>query len=336
MYAHTYTYAHQRTLYIHGFTVLQSDTDDKTFTPQHTITQQQTNSGTVPVKDFYKHFKLRTYDPGYMNTALCTSKITMIDGENGILRHRGYPIEQLAEQSTFLEVAYLCVYGDLPSAKQLTYWTQRIMRHTYVHSDLGEMMGKFRYDAHPMGMMISSVSALSTLHPEANPALAGQVGSIQSRSLASFNHARFFACICYQTLTLVLLCSVLPHSIINLITLASVNLITWLCYQTLTLAFLIPLFLPYLPGCVPEQGDPQQVDSLHHRHNADLCQSLLAFHGPKHSRLFPSFPPYLTGCVSEQGDPQQADSPHHWHHADDRRQRVPPPHWPPVQRACAG
>lgn len=92
----------------------------------------------------------------------------------GILRYRGYPIEQLAEKSSFLEVAYLLVYGNLPDKEQFRYFNNRIMRHTYVPEDLKQMIRSFRYDAHPMGMVISLVAALSTLHPEANPALAGQ------------------------------------------------------------------------------------------------------------------------------------------------------------------
>jgi len=112
-------------------------------------------------------FGMMSYDPAYLNTASCKSNITYIDGEKGILRYRGYPIEQLAEQSTFLEVAYLLIYGKLPSKDELDYWVKRIMRHTYIHVALAKQMQTFRYDAHPMGMFISSVAAMSTLHPEA-------------------------------------------------------------------------------------------------------------------------------------------------------------------------
>lgn len=112
-------------------------------------------------------FGMMLYDPAYLNTASCKSDITYIDGAKGILRYRGYPIEQLAEQSTFLEVAYLLIYGKLPTKDELEYWTERVMRHTYVHENLTELMEAFRYDAHPMGMLISSVAALSTFHPEA-------------------------------------------------------------------------------------------------------------------------------------------------------------------------
>ncbi len=112
-------------------------------------------------------FGMMTYDPAYMNTAACSSSITYIDGEKSILRYRGYPIEELAEKSSFLECAYLLIYGELPTAEQLEQWTIRIMRHTYIHEDLAQMIESFRYDAHPMGILISSVAAMSTLHPKA-------------------------------------------------------------------------------------------------------------------------------------------------------------------------
>jgi len=113
-------------------------------------------------------FGMMVYDPAYLNTASCKSQITCIDGAKGILRYRGYPIDQLAEQSTFLEVAFLLIRGDLPNKDELDYWTRRIMRHTYIHEDLAEQMKSFRYDAHPMGMLISAIAAMSTFHPEAS------------------------------------------------------------------------------------------------------------------------------------------------------------------------
>lgn len=113
-------------------------------------------------------FGMMTYDPAFLNTASCKSTITYIDGEKGILRYRGYPIEQLAEKSTFLEVAYLLIYGELPTPDQLDHWNHRIMRHTYIHESLSHMMRVFRYDAHPMGTLISSMAAMSTFYPEAN------------------------------------------------------------------------------------------------------------------------------------------------------------------------
>ncbi len=112
-------------------------------------------------------FGMMSYDPAYMNTAACTSRITYIDGDKGILEYRGYPIEQLAEQSTYLEVAYLLLYGELPSKERLDWWVYRIRRHTFLHQSLIESIQAFRYDAHPMGILISSVAAMSTLYPEA-------------------------------------------------------------------------------------------------------------------------------------------------------------------------
>jgi citrate synthase len=112
-------------------------------------------------------FGLMTYDPAYMNTASCKSNITYIDGDKGILRYRGYPIEQLAEKSSYLEVAYLLIYGELPDKDELEYWTNRIMRHTFIHESLFRMMQAFRYDSHPMGTLISAIAGMSTLYPEA-------------------------------------------------------------------------------------------------------------------------------------------------------------------------
>ena len=112
-------------------------------------------------------FGMMSYDPAYMNTAACSSSITYVDGEKSILRYRGYPIEELAEKSTFLECAYLLIYGELPTTDQLEHWTNRIMRHTFIHENLVRIVESFRYDAHPMGILISSVAAMSTFHPEA-------------------------------------------------------------------------------------------------------------------------------------------------------------------------
>jgi citrate synthase len=128
----------------------------------------------IDSQKFWDVGKLRLYDPGFMNTTSATSRITWIDGDKGILLYRGIPVEQLAAKSTFLEVSYLLLYGELPSKSQLSYFFNRVMRHTFVHEDLKEMMKSFRYNAHPMGMLVSSVAAMSTFHPEANPALSGQ------------------------------------------------------------------------------------------------------------------------------------------------------------------
>jgi citrate synthase len=113
-------------------------------------------------------FGLMTYDPAYMATASCRSAITFIDGERGILEYRGYPIEQLAEKSSYLEVAYLLIHGELPSADQLAAWTHEVTIHTFVHENIKEFMQGFRYDAHPMGILLASVGALSTFYPEAS------------------------------------------------------------------------------------------------------------------------------------------------------------------------
>jgi len=113
-------------------------------------------------------FGLMTYDPAFMNTASCRSAITFIDGDKGILEYRGYPIEQLAERSSYLEVAYLLIHGELPTQAQLDTWTHEITIHTFVHENVKEFIQGFRYDAHPMGMLLASVGALSTFYPEAS------------------------------------------------------------------------------------------------------------------------------------------------------------------------
>jgi citrate synthase len=110
---------------------------------------------------------IAVYDPGFTNTASTRSSITYIDGDKGILEYRGYPIEQLAESSTFLEVAYLLIHGELPTKDQHDAWVHEITFHTFVHENLKSLMQGFRYDAHPMGMLLSSVGALSTFYPEA-------------------------------------------------------------------------------------------------------------------------------------------------------------------------
>jgi citrate synthase len=109
---------------------------------------------------------LATYDPAFMNTAACRSQITYIDGDKGILLYRGYPIEQLAERSTYLETAYLILFGELPTPKQLERWTHQITMHTMVHENIKKFMEGFQYDAHPMGVFISTVGALSTFYTD--------------------------------------------------------------------------------------------------------------------------------------------------------------------------
>jgi citrate synthase len=119
------------------------------------------------IKTDAEDFGIMTYDPAFMNTASCRSAVTFIDGDKGILEYRGYPIEQLADKSTYLEVAYLLVHGELPTQKQLDEWTNAITMHTFVHENIKEFMQGFRYDAHPMGMLLAATGALSTFYPEA-------------------------------------------------------------------------------------------------------------------------------------------------------------------------
>jgi len=150
--------------------------------PTLTITDNRTGksyalsieNGTVRAMDLRQikrdadDFGLMTYDPALMNTASTKSSITFIDGDKGILEYRGYPVEQLAERCSFLEVAHLILFGELPNEEQLTAWTYDITHHTFVHENIKTLMQAFRYDAHPMGMFISTVAALSTFYPDAN------------------------------------------------------------------------------------------------------------------------------------------------------------------------
>jgi citrate synthase len=124
-------------------------------------------------------FGLMSYDPAFMNTASCRSAITYIDGDAGILQHRGYPIEQLCEHSTYLEVAYLLINGRLPTRDELTGWVDEITIHTFVHENVKGFMQGFRYDANPMGMLVASVGALSTFYPDANKIHEERVRAIQ-------------------------------------------------------------------------------------------------------------------------------------------------------------
>src|SRR3954462_10438897 len=121
-------------------------------------------------------FGVMSYDPAFMNTASCRSAITFLDGEAGVLEYRGYPIEQLAEHSTYLEVAYLLIHGELPDAAQLEKWTFDITHHTFLHENVRKrFMEGFHYDAHPMGMLVSAVAALSTFYLEAKDIVDDEV-----------------------------------------------------------------------------------------------------------------------------------------------------------------
>ncbi len=150
--------------------------------PEDTLTVTDNRTGrtvTVPIEygavramDFRQlrvdeeDFGLLVYDPAFMNTASCKSRITLIDGDRGILRYRGYPIEQLAQQSTFLEVAYLLIFGELPTREQYKEWVHAITFRTFLHENTKKLMEAFHYDAHPMGILVSTVAALSTFYPE--------------------------------------------------------------------------------------------------------------------------------------------------------------------------
>ncbi len=113
-------------------------------------------------------FGIMSYDPAFLNTASCQSAITFIDGDKGILRYRGYPVEELAEQCSFLEVAYLLLFGELPTPDQMAEWTDQVMHHTMIHENIKKFMDGFHHDAHPMGMLVSTVAALSTFYPDAH------------------------------------------------------------------------------------------------------------------------------------------------------------------------
>ena len=131
------------------------------------------NEGTIKATDLRQiktgedDFGLMTYDPAFMNTAACRSAITYIDGDKGILEYRGYPIEQLAEKSNYLETSYLLVYGELPTANQLSEWQYNITHHTFINENLKGVLDAFRYNAHPMGILIAMISAMGTFYPEA-------------------------------------------------------------------------------------------------------------------------------------------------------------------------
>jgi citrate synthase len=112
-------------------------------------------------------FGLLSYDPAFMNTASCRSEITLIDGDKGVLRYRGYPVEQLAKHSSFLEVAYLLIHGELPTRDELTEWVDAVTHHTMLHENTKKLMDAFHHDAHPMGILVSTVAALSTFYPDA-------------------------------------------------------------------------------------------------------------------------------------------------------------------------
>jgi citrate synthase len=161
-------------------------------------------NGTIRAMDLRKiktgpeDFGLMTYDPAFMNTASCRSAITYIDGDKGILRYRGYPIEVLAEHCTFLEVAYLLLFGELPTAVQLKDWVNDITHHTMIHESTKKFMEGFRYDSHPMAMFVSTVAALSSVYPESRNVHDGDIrlhqikrliGKVPSIAAMSYRHS---------------------------------------------------------------------------------------------------------------------------------------------------
>jgi citrate synthase len=181
--------------------------------PENTLTITDNRTGqtyTVPVengtiramdlrqiKTGPEDFGLMTYDPAFMNTASCRSSITFIDGDRGILRYRGYPIEVLAERCTFLEVAYLLLFGELPAEAELKHWVHDITHHTMLHETTKKFMEGFRYNAHPMVMLVSTVAALSNVYPDSrkidDPAsrllqVKRLIGKLPSIAAMSYRH----------------------------------------------------------------------------------------------------------------------------------------------------
>jgi citrate synthase len=158
-----------------------------------TIIDNRTNAAyTVPIADGAiramdlrqiktgpEDFGLMSYDPAFMNTASCRSRITFIDGDRGILRYRGYPIDVLAEKCSFLEVAYLLLFGELPTESEMTEWTDKVTHHTMIHENIKKFMDGFHHDAHPMGMFVSTIAGLSTFYPEARNIKSRQVRNLE-------------------------------------------------------------------------------------------------------------------------------------------------------------
>ncbi|MBM3742367.1 MAG: citrate synthase [Actinobacteria bacterium] len=141
--------------------------------------------------------ELRMYDPAFLSTAACASAITYIDGDAGILRYRGYPIEQLAEKSTYLEVAYLLLNGELPTADQLKTWSYDVIHHTMIHENMRKrFVDGFHYDAHPMGMFVSAIAALGTFYPESKDIFAP--GALDKQVLRLIAKVPTIAAMCYR------------------------------------------------------------------------------------------------------------------------------------------
>ena len=153
------------------------------------------------IKESPEDFGLLSYDPGFLNTASCKSRITYIDGDKGILRYRGYPIEQLAKESSFLETAYLLIKGELPDKDRLAVWTYNIRCNTMIHANMTKFMDGFRYDAHPMGILVGTIGALSTFYSDAKDIMNEEsrklqvrrlIGKIPTLAAMSFRHSMGF------------------------------------------------------------------------------------------------------------------------------------------------
>ncbi len=137
------------------------------------------------MKEKEEDFGLMVYDPAFTNTASCKSRVTFIDGDKGILRYRGYPIEQIAPEATYLETAYLVLYGELPNKQQLADWERDITYHTFIHENIKKVIDSFNYDAHPMGMFVSTVAALSTFYPESKDIMNEEQRALDVRRLVA-------------------------------------------------------------------------------------------------------------------------------------------------------
>jgi citrate synthase len=161
-------------------------------------------NGTIRAMDLRKikvsdeDFGLMTYDPAFMNTSSCRSHITFIDGDKGILRYRGYPIEQLAEGASYLEVAYLILHGELPTESQLKEWTLNITHHTFIHENIKKFMDGFHHDAHPMGMLVGTIGALSTFYTDAKNIMSAEsrrkqtfrlIGKVSTIAAFAYRHS---------------------------------------------------------------------------------------------------------------------------------------------------
>lgn len=142
----------------------------------------------------YNGKPLRTYDPRYMNTVSCSSKISFV-GEKGVLEYRGYPVEELVRSSSFLEVAFLLIFGELPCSKEIYRFEKQVQSHHFLHRDIREIMSTFRYDAHPMGMMCSMMAALSTFYPEQNPSINNNESIYFNSSVRNKQIYRILGCL---------------------------------------------------------------------------------------------------------------------------------------------